>query len=158
MQEIYGSAVNCIPMAPDAHAMLACCDAALLIGDRALGGIETPFAMDLGEAWLELTGLPFVFSLLVTRDERWSARGTVALNRARDWGCARLQQIADDWSLGHGLHRDLARDYVANVIRYDLDERKRDALTRFGETCVAHGLVEGKGTVRYADPRPRDPV
>lgn len=55
------------PMAPDADSMLAAHDAALIIGDPALyldpaaRGVQK---IDLGEAWNDMTGLPFVWVLL----------------------------------------------------------------------------------------------
>jgi chorismate dehydratase len=59
-----------VPHAPDLSAMLAACDAALLIGDpalfvdhRALGAEK----IDLGQTWTDLTGLPFVWAFWVGR-------------------------------------------------------------------------------------------
>ena len=65
-------------------------DAVLVIGDRAMKVPSEPFhdVVDLAEAWVELTGLPFVFAL-------WVARGGVdlgdlpeALERSRAEGLA----------------------------------------------------------------------
>lgn len=53
-------------MGPDLNEMLETCDAALLIGDRALDEAErnpSLVKMDLGEEWLKLTGLPMVFGV-----------------------------------------------------------------------------------------------
>ena len=64
--------------------------AALIIGDRALGlEGQFPHVLDLGQAWLEWTGLPFVFAA-------WGARATTdvrsedaqALRDALDEGLA----------------------------------------------------------------------
>ena len=69
------------PMRPDFDAMLAACEAALMIGDKAL--IEAtlrrrlanrglPYFFDLGDEWLKLTGLPFTFAVWCVRRDRAS--------------------------------------------------------------------------------------
>ena len=55
-----------VDMGPDLGQMLGRCDGALLIGDRALDeAARHPelIRMDLGQAWLELTGFPMVFAV-----------------------------------------------------------------------------------------------
>ena len=55
-----------VDMGPDLAQMLERCDGALLIGDRALDeAARHPelVRMDLGQAWLELTGFPMVFAV-----------------------------------------------------------------------------------------------
>lgn len=55
-----------VDMGPDLGQMLDRCDGALLIGDRALDeSARHPelIRMDLGQAWLELTGFPMVFAV-----------------------------------------------------------------------------------------------
>ena len=50
-------------MGPDLDTMLERCDGALLIGDRALDRAKTNpelVRLDLGQAWLELTGLSLI--------------------------------------------------------------------------------------------------
>ena len=69
-----------VPHAPDLDAMLAACDAALLIGDPALLALEDRAArqqrtgeellyLDLGAEWRKLTGLPWISALWGVREE-----------------------------------------------------------------------------------------
>ena len=61
-----------VEMGPDLNHMLETCDGALLIGDRALWESEknpSLVKMDLGEAWLEHTGLPMVFGVFAGRKD-----------------------------------------------------------------------------------------
>jgi chorismate dehydratase len=77
--------------------------AVLAIGDEALA-LKTagvmPFELDLGEAWQELTGLPFVFGVwAVRRDFAWAQpEATHALHRlllrSRDWGLGALPELS----------------------------------------------------------------
>ena len=55
-----------VDMGPDLDEMLSKCDAALLIGDRALDEAQRNpelVKMDLGEEWFKQTGLPMVFGV-----------------------------------------------------------------------------------------------
>lgn len=59
-----------IEMGPDLDVMIERCDAALLIGDRALDeAVRHPnrVLMDLGSEWKNLTGLPMVFGVFAAR-------------------------------------------------------------------------------------------
>ena len=61
-----------IEMGPDLDTMLERCDGALLIGDRALDRAKTNpelVRLDLGQAWLELTGQPMVFGVFAARKD-----------------------------------------------------------------------------------------
>lgn len=61
-----------VTMEPDQAAMLAACDACVLIGDKGLEADGTGLVdVDLGEAWTELTGLPFVWALWLSKRERF---------------------------------------------------------------------------------------
>jgi len=150
LKEIHGATVNCHPMAPEPETMLARCDAALLIGDRALMGVGTPFEMDLGEAWREHTRSPFVFAVWMLHDRAHAERAQGALTKARDWGVGRAVEIADAWSRRTGMPDDLAREYLTDVMQYDLDETKREALVLFSERCKRHGLLDDGASMRYA--------
>jgi chorismate dehydratase len=77
--------------------------AVLAIGDEALrlsaSGVM-PFELDLGAAWQELTGLPFVFGVWAVRRDFAAAEpaATGALHRlllrSRDWGLESLPELS----------------------------------------------------------------
>ena len=61
-----------VDMGPDLGQMLDRCDGALLIGDRALDEAKNHpelIRMDLGQAWLELTGFPMVFAVFAAHKD-----------------------------------------------------------------------------------------
>ena len=61
-----------VEMGPDLDTMLERCDGALLIGDRALDRAKSNpelVQLDLGQAWLELTGQPMVFGVFAARKD-----------------------------------------------------------------------------------------
>lgn len=98
-------------------------DAILLIGDKAIGVDERPFArvIDLAEDWNEWTGLPFVFAV-------WTARPGVELgNLSELLESCRSTALANPEALvtahGAGLRLDRVRclEYLTSILSYDLD-------------------------------------
>jgi chorismate dehydratase len=77
--------------------------AVLAIGDEALHLKATgafPYELDLGTAWQELTGLPFVFGVWAVRRDFAASRPEAAaalhrlLLKSRDWGLKALPQLS----------------------------------------------------------------
>jgi chorismate dehydratase len=77
--------------------------AVLAIGDEALrlkAAAVMPFELDLGEAWQELTGLPFVFGVWAVRRDfaRAQPEATRILHqlllKSRDWGLGSLAELS----------------------------------------------------------------
>jgi chorismate dehydratase len=134
---------------------------ALIIGDRCLeferdrgAADDAPEAWDLGAAWHELTGLPFVFAVWAVAPgfpEKVGPLGvedlTGILTRARDRGLAGLDEIvaeaATSGRLGRGGEATVeALDYYfRQSLRYILGEGEMAGLRRFHELCIRHGLV-----------------
>lgn len=98
------------------------------IGDRTFGKKNKyPYVYDLAEEWIEFTGLPFVFAV-------WAANKAIPddfvkeLNAAFKLGLdnrhAVINEIAprNDFDLG---------DYLMNRINFDLDVKKKQALSMF---------------------------
>jgi chorismate dehydratase len=86
-----------------AGAPLVDCAAVMAIGDEALrlkGAGVMPFELDLGQAWQELTGLPFVFGVWAVRRDFAEAHpaATATLHRlllrSRDWGLGSLAELS----------------------------------------------------------------
>lgn len=150
LKDMYGASPECRRMAPDVPGMLSACDASLVIGDPAMGTHSCAAVLDLGEAWEALTGLPFVFAAWIARDREVALSAGDTLRAARDWGVAHLPELARDWSRRTQMPFDIARDYLVNVMEYDLDGAKRAALDRFRELCVTHGVMEHGPSAVYA--------
>jgi chorismate dehydratase len=115
-------------------------EAFVLIGSRALRwrdwasatGREAT-ALDLGREWWDWTGLPAVFAVWVARPGvelgDWPRLLEEHKRRNRD----RLDAIAAAWpGLEHNrMTAADARDYMTNVIEYDLDGAALEGLARF---------------------------
>ena len=122
------------PMPPDLGAMLDVCEAALMIGDKALieatlrrrfGGRGLPYFFDLGDEWLKLTGLPFTFALwCVRRDQAKEVAGAgivPALHAAKAEGLRRIDAIAEMYGPQLGLAPGVCAKYLRDL-RYDLTD------------------------------------
>jgi chorismate dehydratase len=142
-REVFGIVPDFVPMPPSIDQMLARCDAALVIGDPALyldyaaRGLSK---VDLGEVWLRLTGLPFVWAFWSGRQGALSPKHIAALTTARDAGVVASDSIADSYC-GPGRSA-LGRVYLRENIRYTLDERAEAGLRKYYQLASTHGLID----------------
>lgn len=124
---------------------------ALVIGDPALD-IEGRFAhvLDLGDAWLEHTGLPFVFAAWCGRPGVLTADDERLLERAKARGLERRGAIAAEHADRTGLSRASLTDYLENAVRFDLGDDECRGLERFYDDAAAAGLLP-RARVRFYD-------
>lgn len=131
------------PMAPDPRAMLARCDAALIIGDPALFLAHEAAGLlkvDLGEQWTSMTGLPFVWAFWAGRPGAVGADGVQVLVEARDRGVANADALAASYCGADRAARGQA--YLKENIRYALGEREEAGLRHYYALAEKHGLVD----------------
>lgn len=137
-----------VEMPPDLPAMMQSADAALLIGDPALDapwrtlGLEM---VDLGQAWWEMTGLPFVFAVWAARPGVISPEHAERLRVVRDSGRSAIGRIVEAHAAGDVDRRARALHYLSEHIRYDLDEDARAGLARYLDLSIELGLVSAAG-------------
>lgn len=115
-------------------------DAAMLIGDPALNFLLGPHEheiWDLGTAWYELTGLPFVYAV-------WALRRGVhhevlrrQLREARDFGLDTLDYII---SSRVEYDYEFRKDYLGWHIHYHLGADEKRGLAKFMELLRRHNL------------------
>ena len=123
--------------------MLARCDAALIIGDNALfleprAGVEK---IDLGSAWAQLTGLPFVYAFWAGRPDALSADDVAALRRARDEGIAHPDELAREYLADRPDRHGAGARYLRDNIQYYLGTQERAGLERFYRYAAEAGVV-----------------
>jgi cyclic dehypoxanthinyl futalosine synthase len=135
---------------------------ALVIGDPALAlDGQYPYILDLGQAWLEWTGLPFVFAAWCGRPGAVSAEDERILTAAKAAGLARRDAIADDYAARTDRAASSVRAYLRDSVRYDLGDDERRGLARFFDEAARAGLLP-RTEVRFYDedrraPAPRPP-
>ncbi len=113
--------------------------AALLIGDRALHlKSKFEFCYDLGDAWKQHTGRPFVFACWVANKQLPSAF-VAQFNDAMREGVKNLPSVILEQQRAYP---DVdVRDYLTNRISFVMDEAKRDALKFFLESVSRRELM-----------------
>ena len=118
-------------------------DAFLLIGDPVFtftGSVHTE--LDLGQAWYEATGLPFVFAV-------WAARADVPTDglaerflNAKRLGMARIDEIARRESVSRKLSESLCRRYLTEMIEYDLTDAHLSGWKWFLHLASEYGIID----------------
>ncbi len=130
-------------------------DAVLLIGDRAMRDPDGPFhaVVDLAEAWVGMTGLPFVFAFWVARDGADLGDLPRTLLRCRAEGLADASEIASTHGRRLGLDPASCLDYLTRVLSYHLGEAELAGLRLFAQRAAALGLApEGVDLVFHRHP------
>ncbi len=103
--------------------------AGLIIGDKALDQeLRSNYTYDLGHAWKDMTGLPFVFAVWVSR-EKLPGEFIQAFNEAQGQGIARIDQLVQLMA-NTRKHFDLD-EYYTKHISFVLDSQKRKAMELF---------------------------
>ncbi len=119
-------------------------EAVLLIGDKVITAAPSDFSfqVDLGAAWKELTGLPFVFAAWYGRRDRDHEGLADLLERARDAGVKMIDQIAAEEAPRHGWPPETALKYLRDCMRYTLTPAMRTGMDRFFTLVHEHDLLE----------------
>ena len=151
------------PAASEAGPNEAWPETLLLIGDKVVTdsppAVRYPYQIDLGEQWFERTGLPFVYAAWACRaaDATTPRVRTAAalLDRTRRRNTHRL-----DWLVTRHAERgdwpaDLARRYVGELLRYEIDADARAGVAAFAERASAMGLCARREPI-WADPEPAE--
>ena len=130
----YGAVPSVDSFPPDLPSMLQAADAALLIGDPALraGAAHLPYTvLDLGEEWMEMTGLPMVFAVWGCRKEAASSDLAPAFAASCRFGRRHLEQIARREGPPRQLSEALALEYLSRHIVNELGENEYEGMRLF---------------------------
>ncbi|MGI8924642.1 MAG: menaquinone biosynthetic enzyme MqnA/MqnD family protein [Fimbriimonadales bacterium] len=151
LQEKYGILPECFTRDPVLEAMLAEADAAVLIGDAGMAADATGLeAMDLGGAWNELTGLPFVWAMWIGK-QRLTPDLAGALISAKEFGMEHLEQIAKEESARLEWPFGLCFEYLTESIDFDLSHRHLEGFSRFATYCAAMGFTDSSALPEIVD-------
>lgn len=148
LRELHGIQPELVPFQAQGLSRIDVADAAemeslLLIGDKVvtsdIADELSEHQIDLGEAWFEMTGLPFVFATWICPAELTPEQSTrvhaaaQVLNDMRQHNSQRLPELAAHYAPQFGWPEDLARQYMTELLRYDLDDRAIQGMRRFIE-------------------------
>lgn len=101
--------------------------AGLVIGDRAfVQRKRSKYIYDLSLAWKEMTGLPFVFAAWIA-NKKLPESFVKEFNEASAFGINNIDKAVAENKIGD---YDIEQYYKVNI-KYDLDDKKREALKLF---------------------------
>lgn len=169
-RELYGRELKLMPFDPRS-ADVSALESVLLIGDKVVDPRRGSFAyeVDLGGAWRQHTGLPFVFAVWAADrakfdersadvdPDRSSARGAslfALLSAARDRGVASAATIAREQGPGLGWPVELAERYLTRCLQYALTPRFVAGAELFARHCAAAHLIPARPTIHWPDRSP----
>ncbi len=126
-------------------------ESVLLIGDKVLPqlGGDWAYQLDLGGAWTQWTGLPFVYAFWALAEKENSDLLVQILREAFADGMRNLDTIIDRYGPEHGFSRAAGRKYFAKNIRFEFGERERAGLSRFYELAYQLKLTERNRVMRF---------
>ena len=103
-------------------------DAIVLIGDRTFGKKDDyPFAYDMGEEWMNFTGLPFVYAAWVA-NKVIPADFVTEFNAALKMGLSQRQELLKTLPVNPLFD---VEDYLMHKLDFELTDKKREALSLF---------------------------
>lgn len=115
-------------------------DAAVVIGDVWARRTALPW-LDLGRAWVEATGRPFVFAVWAhRRGEPRAERLHDLLRSAAREGRERIGEIATRLGPRAGLSRAGAERYLTRAMWYELGPQEREGMELFRRWVEQEGL------------------
>lgn len=126
-------------------------EAVLLIGDKVVlqppDHATFPHRLDLGQAWRELTGLPFTFACWMAprgSDDRAARRlATLAavLDHQRRRNLPRRAAIGSTEGPARGWPASTAVEYLCDLLRFEWSDRHREGLELFWSKAVSAGCL-----------------
>ena len=134
--------------ASDADARLVIGDAALVLGSSHRE--RYPFVYDLGQAWKDWTGQPFVFAVWVAQRSTNVKKALLAhagLIASRDWGLRHLPELAEQAHVATGVERSICAEYLSGL-DYGLSYPHLAGLTEFYRRLVERGRIPN-GTLTF---------
>ncbi len=132
-------------------------EAKLLIGDKVVTDSPPekyyPYQLDLGEAWQQLTGKPFVFATWMMRRESDSALkqavGAVLDHQLR-YNRMHLPAIVHEHAPNWGWPLDLAERYLQNHIIYAPEPDRWEGMELFFERALEHDLISEQRPLAFS--------
>ena len=116
----------------------------LLIGDKVIGDEppDYPHQLDLGEAWKNLTGLPFVFAAWMSRSGIELGDLPEKLEASRKLGLSQVDRIIEREAPARRWPVDVARRYLTEYLKFEIGPRQLQAIELFHSLAHRHGLID----------------
>lgn len=132
-------------------------DAILAIGDEALNlrrHADYPHQIDLGEAWREMTGLPFIFGVWTVQRQSFSQRQTAiaqackTLLSGKQWGTENMPMMCKLAAENSHLNIDEMCSYFDGLV-YDFGPAEQKGLSLFYDHLVTNEIIASPPQLRF---------
>ena len=131
LSRCFGTEPEVTAMPADLDAMLTRCDAALVIGDAALAidpeQLGLPY-LDLGQAWFDMTGLPFVFAMWAGYKPQITTELARVLKDSCLCGLGALDRIIEEEAARRTMPRGMVDHYLRSNIVFELGDAEHAGL------------------------------
>ncbi|HET6281885.1 MAG TPA: cyclic dehypoxanthinyl futalosine synthase [Polyangia bacterium] len=125
---------------------------ALVIGDAGFAAADRyQHVVDLGEAWRQETGLPFVYALWAGRADAIEAEEVALLQQSLASGLEHRAEIARAWAEAHGGQPAIYERYLTHNIRYRLGAEELSGAAAFFDRMHDAGVLRRQTRVRFFD-------
>jgi len=138
--EKYDSEPAIVPVIGSVDAMLAKADCALISGDSLLTlQSEHPF-IDVVDEWSDITELPFVHTICITRSDTFSNDINTLLTASQELGKNSIESIANELAAETNQSADLLQNYLSHF-SYGFDELSKASLEEFFRMAFYYGML-----------------
>ena len=145
LAERYGVHPEFVPLTARREGQAAAGVAKLLIGDKVVAQEppreRMPHQLDLGEAWKQMTGLPFVFAAWMAREGVDLGDLPALLARAKADGLAHVDQIISRDAGPLGWPVDVAKRYLTQHLKFDVGPNQIHAIEQFYALAARYGIT-----------------
>jgi chorismate dehydratase len=133
-------------------------EARLLIGDKVICEEPPGFEhqLDLGFAWKEMTGLPFVFAAWMARDGVDLRDVPQRLERAKREGLAHVEELIAKNAVPRGWPAGVALQYLTVYLKFDIGPAQIRAMQVFYDLAARHGIIKDPPTALVLHPSALD--
>lgn len=129
LSEKYDTKPKLIPVSMDPHTALKHYDSYLAVGDIALGLKDKTNKIDLVDEWIDISGLPFVHGIWVSRDEHFTKDEMKIIIAA-------------------GKNHIMPNDNIQQF-QYDLTDEAIESLKEFFGIAYYHGILKDLPDVKF---------
>lgn len=141
LREVYQCHPEVSTEPPQLDEMLSKHDACILIGDKGLMTEgEGLHILDLGEAWTNFTGLPFVWAVWIGNADLDSFLAA-ELNAAYAWWLDQRHDLLPEVADQAGWPLQTAATYLEQTMHYRFEDQEWQGLIRFRDLLVKHGFA-----------------
>lgn len=149
----FGVSPKCHSLAIDDDWRATSADAALIIGDRAMKATDEnfPYVWDLGEAWNEWSGQPFVFAVWAAWADSDLDRLDRVLSESRDFGLNSIESISRTYSGEYALQEQECIQYLREYLYFHLGVDEKAGMDRFFRHASELQLIPQSYQLQFHD-------